>query len=82
MESAAYQGAVLADQRHDVGDGADRHHVEVFAQVEILHRPRFEQGVGELEDHAGAAQVVELRALAVDAGLGIDHGDAGGAFVG
>ncbi len=65
FEAGGNEDAVLAGQRDEVGDGAERDQVEQRAQVEIrrARQARFasalHQGVGELEGEAGGAEFGE-----------------------
>ena len=72
-QAAPHQHAVLLDQRHDVGDGAERDQVEVVAQVERARPGELEQAVADLEDKPHAGQVIELPVL-----LRVDQGMHGG----
>ena len=71
------EAAVLVEQGHDVGHGADRDHVEVRAQrqgqLDAVVATVFEQRVGQLERHAHAGQVGER----VAAQLGVDDDAVG-----
>ena len=58
VEPEAREHAVLAHQRHDVGDGAERDHVEVAARA-VEPAAAAQQALDELERHAHAGQRLE-----------------------
>ena len=72
-----HQRAVLVEQRHDVGDGAQGDDVDVGAQrqrqLDARLAPRLHERVRQLERHADAGQVRER----VVAELGVDHDAVG-----
>ena len=69
FQAGGNQNAVLAGQRDDVGDGAERDQIEQRAQIEFRRAGQtgfasaFDQGVGELEGEAGGAEFVEVLRL-------------------
>ena len=62
-DAHGHQAAVLVEQRHDVGHGADRDDVEVRPQgerqLDAVGAAVFEQRVGQLEGHADPGQMRE-----------------------
>ncbi len=62
LEPAADERAIFGHQRHEIGHGAERHEIEILAQIEARQRPAFQQRVGDFEDDADAAQVMVIAA--------------------
>ena len=67
-QAAAHQRAVLAHQRHQVGDRCERDDVQLVVELGRIAAGRGEQGLRQLEGHARGAQVGRV---AADSGM--DH---------
>ena len=59
-ESGSDQDAVLPEQWDDIGNGSDRHEIEIFPQIQPLNGVGFLHGMAELEDDSGTAEIVEV----------------------
>ena len=65
LEAGAHQRAVLALQRHDVGDGGERHQVELALDDRAVGAGAGDQRLAQLPGDAGAAQIGRVVAAAV-----------------
>ena len=79
LEPVAHQDAVLAHERHDIGDRRERDVVEEMQRQVGRQAKHLDKRLRELERDAGAAQVLVLR-FAVGAAR-VDHGVRGGQLV-
>ena len=65
LQASGHENAVLGDERHEVGDGAERDEIEQRAQIKFLRAGEvggatvLEQRVCELEGQAGGAEFGE-----------------------
>ena len=81
FEAFADEEPVFGDEGDDVGDGGEGDEVELGFEVEVFCAAAFAHGVGEFEDDAGAAEVVEgVAEFRIDES-GADGGAGGVGFV-
>ena len=80
VDAEARDDAVLAQQRHGIGDGGDHQHLEEGRQQLLAGALRvycFEQRLGQLECHARAAEV--LAGIGAVGLVGIEDGECASA---
>ena len=81
FEAFADEEPVFGDEGDDVGDGGEGDEVELGFEVEVFCAAAFAHGVGEFEDDASGAEVVEgVAEFRIDEG-GADGGAGGVGFV-
>ena len=57
LKTTMHKDAILAHKRDQVGQRRERHDIQIVFEVDIRIGPAFEQGMSDLECHAGAAKV-------------------------
>lgn len=71
LETDGHEDAVLAGERDEVGDGAERDKIKQRAKIELRRAGQaevagaFDERVGELEGEAGGAEFAKVRSSAL-----------------
>jgi hypothetical protein len=57
LKTAMHENTILAHERDQVGKRRQRHDIQIVFEVDVRIGPSLEQGMRDLERHAGAAKI-------------------------